>query len=420
LWWGRSSYKYERKVRGAITTIMSLTDSVSAISSKVVKTMPMVLKLIRKVSEVDIHLKIINKNILLLIKAIKKKLYKDNPLENEARLESNLAHLKYYREKLKQLKVSLKKSGSGLNNEGVKRKSLKLIWKDVESAFVTRIRSGIILNLKIKDPKSFFDYAYRSFACKIKKSVKEFGLIKVNAVLSANFVKPQSSELDIKNFPTKNDVIDINTNLKEWYTEKISSKLLKKLEEFQERDSGWALLEIISLKLNINKYNPLSGGISTYVKLPDFIRKKQGVINVENKDEYCFLWAIVSALHPVDRHAQRVSKYPHFSRVLKYDGLKFPMSVKDIPKFEKMNNLAINVYTVVKKQVLPICLSNLQSPTAKCINLLMIRSYENVELYHYTWMKNMSRLFKSQMTKHKRQTFICNRCLNHFTTEPML
>ena len=32
-----------------------------------------------------------------------------------------------------------------------------------------------------------------------------------------------------------------------------------------------------------------------------------------------------------------------------YDGISFPMKLRDIPKFEKLNNLRINVYAIVSK-----------------------------------------------------------------------
>nr|CAH7717107.1 unnamed protein product [Callosobruchus chinensis] len=80
--------------------------------------------------------------------------------------------------------------------------------------------------------------------------------------------------------------------------------------------------------------------------MPKFIQKTKAVLNIQNKDQNCFLWCIVAALNPCVRNSNRTSSYPHFSRILKYDGIDFPISLKDIPKFEKMNNLSINVFTL--------------------------------------------------------------------------
>lgn len=42
----------------------------------------------------------------------------------------------------------------------------------------------------------------------------------------------------LKHFLQKNEIIDNTTNLKSWYKKNIENKILTKLEEFQERDSG--------------------------------------------------------------------------------------------------------------------------------------------------------------------------------------
>ncbi|KAJ8912597.1 hypothetical protein NQ315_000466 [Exocentrus adspersus] len=101
----------------------------------------------------------------------------------------------------------------------------------------------------------------------------------VNVVLVCNFIKPQSGDTDKKAFATKNHTIDINTNLKTWYRDNVIHVLASKLEEFSEKDSGWTLLEVLHLKVNINNFSRLKGVTSTYVSLPDFISRKRAVIN---------------------------------------------------------------------------------------------------------------------------------------------
>ena len=49
--------------------------------------------------------------------------------------------------------------------------------------------------------------------------------------------------------------------------------------------------------------------IRSYVPLPDVLASKKAIINVQNKKNKCFLWAILSALHPADGHSNRVTKY---------------------------------------------------------------------------------------------------------------
>ncbi|KAK9745788.1 hypothetical protein QE152_g6622 [Popillia japonica] len=57
---------------------------------------------------------------------------------------------------------------------------------------------------------------------------------------------------------------------------------------------------------NINKFTPQLG--SSYIELPKQIKKKEACINVRNNDEGCFGWAVVSALYPVKKNSERVTK----------------------------------------------------------------------------------------------------------------
>lgn len=56
--------------------------------------------------------------------------------------------------------------------------------------------------------------------------------------------------MDTNQFSTAN--IDTTTTLKIGTNKMLQIKIVTKLEEFQERDSGWALFELLQLKVNIN------------------------------------------------------------------------------------------------------------------------------------------------------------------------
>ncbi|KAJ8954662.1 hypothetical protein NQ317_012931 [Molorchus minor] len=53
--------------------------------------------------------------------------------------------------------------------------------------------------------------------------------------------------------------------------------MMSQTTEFQERDSGWALEQILYLEMNINKYSPMGG--SSYIPSPKFVEKKRAVVN---------------------------------------------------------------------------------------------------------------------------------------------
>ncbi|KAB0804470.1 hypothetical protein PPYR_01440 [Photinus pyralis] len=233
----------------------------------------------------------------------------------------------------------------------------------------------------------------------------------------------------MKTFQTRNAVIDIGTNLKKWYKENVFDKLQAKLENFSEKQSGWALSEVLFVKININNYAPIKGGFSTYIKMPSFILAKKAVVNVRNNDKFCFLWSIVAALNPVTKHVDRVSSYPHFDDILKRESIQFPIKITDIKKFEQLNHLSINLYCVVKKKVLPFMLSG-KTDGRKTVNLLVLSSNNQSppnnnnnngnDYYHYAWIKNMSALFSSQLSNRGHKKFFCYTCLNHFSSSDLL
>ncbi|XP_076384200.1 uncharacterized protein LOC143262214 [Megalopta genalis] len=145
--------------------------------------------------------------------------------------------------------------------------------------------------------------------------------LKVNVVLEAEFV-------------LRNEVS---------YVKDVVPTLLTSIEEFQERGSGWALSKILHLMVNSNKYQPLQAGCQ--VSVPRTVQLKKAVLNVYSDDDNaCFYWAVVASLYPAKNNLNRTSSYPHYSDVLHTEGFQLPMLFKDIPKFEKANDVSVNVF----------------------------------------------------------------------------
>jgi len=80
-----------------------------------------------------------------------------------------------------------------------------------------------------------------------------------------------------------------------------------KVEHWNSRGSGYVLDCITKFVLVITKYRPLCG--STYIPTPQWLAKKQCLVNVKNSDTKCFLWSILSALHPGAHDPNRISNY---------------------------------------------------------------------------------------------------------------
>ena len=64
-------------------------------------------------------------------------------------------------------------------------------------------------------------------------------------------------------------------------------RIIEKMATFQSGGSGWRLHSIIELELHTVSYNPLIG--ETWIKLPEELAAKKGIINMKNKDNMFFV-----------------------------------------------------------------------------------------------------------------------------------
>ena len=68
------------------------------------------------------------------------------------------------------------------------------------------------------------------------------------------------------------------------------------IEVYTEKGSGWYFKEVDKLEIHTVEFNPTKG--SSYIPLPDWISNKKAIVNIQNKDDKCFLWCILRYLHP--------------------------------------------------------------------------------------------------------------------------
>ena len=101
----------------------------------------------------------------------------------------------------------------------------------------------------------------------------------------------------------------------------------------QVEGSGWRFHSIIRLELHVVRYNPIRG--EAWVALTKELANKNAIINPKNKDNKCFLWCILRALNPTKDHPERIDKKLEKENTLNMEGIEYPVSLKDINKFEK-------------------------------------------------------------------------------------
>ncbi|KAG5881507.1 hypothetical protein JTB14_011960 [Gonioctena quinquepunctata] len=76
---------------------------------------------------------------------------------------------------------------------------------------------------------------------------------------------------------------------------------------------------------------------------------EKACVIIKNDDQAWYAWSIVSAVFP-QKNSDRICSYPHYPTVLNLKGIQFLMTVKQVPRFEKQNNLSVNVYILKKEQ----------------------------------------------------------------------
>ena len=232
---------------------------------------------------------------------------------------------------------------------------------------------------------------YTVLVCKMVRTNPETG---INTFTITHFSSKTHSMINVE------DVKNEYPSMKE--------KMLESFAKYQKLGSGWRLYSIEMLEIFITKFKPLNG--KSYTSFPKLIVKKKAVINMKNDDNQCGKWAITRALNPVDRDSERITKkLKTQAEKYNWNGIEFPMKLEDIPKFEKNNNVNVNVFGYDGKNVYTRRLSKTEH-----------KETANLFLYneHYGVVKNLSRLVSSQVSK--RNNIICIRCLNHFRTTKSL
>ena len=131
-----------------------------------------------------------------------------------------------------------------------------------------------------------------------------------------------------------------------------------------------------------------------------------------------FLWCVLRALNPKDNHPERVDKeLKPKENTLNMEGIEYPVSLKDLNKFEKQNpTISITLLGYEGKSVYP--LRNSVNTDRDHNIMLMLIEKDGVK--HYCLVKSLSRLLASQVPKNNGKHYFCLRCLNPFWCEEAL
>ena len=77
---------------------------------------------------------------------------------------------------------------------------------------------------------------------------------------------------------------------------------------------------------------------------------KSGIIQIDNRNEYCFKYSVCACLHKDDEkreHPNRHKQYEKYFDRYDWSGMNFPVGTRDIEKFMNNNpNIVIKAYSL--------------------------------------------------------------------------
>lgn len=288
-----------------------------------------------------------------------------------------------------------------LNNEDTS-KSMKHDIQLIISGFNNRIAQyRYTTQDNFIDINKFLPDDSKSIKQLINNYLTKHNVIKFNMELAAEYVKFSKNDLvlTIIYHTTKMVKLTISDDINDIIKDQLD--LIKmKMSEFQERDSGWSLLKIEWLDVNVNKCALIRG--SQYIPTPKKLLSRNACINIKNIDIYCFKWCVIAAFGgerlanvciPSTYNINNISAdiiTLACGRRLNFSNMKFPLEVREIKIFERNNeDISVNVFGYDdKNQVVigPYYITKEEKVTH--INLLLL---EDVQKSHYILVKDISR-----------------------------
>src|SRR5277367_3531774 len=287
--------------------------------------------------------------------------------------------------------------------------SLTTRSKKIESAFGNAFVTYDLVIMSKDDPLVQMQKLNNRITTLLKRSLKRLNGIKFNIRFGIEFTKTVSNNNELTEV---NEIFYMNAKIQPVLHESdICSSINYQnnnirciIDRYTVGGSGWTVGRIVSHQINIYQNQLIRA--RGYIKLPDWINNKKATINIQNKDDKCFIYylGIRFDSNPETKNLERVSK--HLKIVcseLGFDKIKTPVKVKDIGKIAKQFNISINLFAHndIEKIPYPIKQCGKVVDDSKHIDLLITTDEE--ENYHYVWIKIFNKLCHNH-TKHNGKT----------------
>ena len=286
----------------------------------------------------------------------------------------------------------------------------KLVVEKGKSAFGKFARQFIIRGDDSLSLQEFF----RKARGEIKLLLRQNPQTKVQCILNVEMIQNRIGEDDVTSDPFFRSGQKENLGNNFEIAEEMIQEMIEAMENYNKRGSNWIFKRVIRLDVNFVRWNPLGGkplGGSAWIPLPEKLAQKKAIINMKNKDDFCFKWCVTRAANMVENHPERITEDLR-EQAEKFDwtDCKFPMPLEKIKFFEKRNNLSINVYEW-NGHASPLIVTKEEKP----FHIDLVFLTKGTDQAHFALVKNFSRFASCQVPgKGGNERYFCKRCLNSF------
>ena len=200
------------------------------------------------------------------------------------------------------------------------------------------------------------------------------------------------------------DLVELTKKMNEW--------MLENMRNFQKGRSNWQFLRVERVEIHLDEMT-----VGKFIPLPDWLDAKKALTNMKNEnDDECFKYCLGRWKNPVEKNPQRItSLLKKQCEELIWEGISFPISWRGIDRFERQNDISVNVLGLDGKEIV-----TLRKTKKKKENHVILFKLKNGENEHFALVNNLNRLWFGQDSKNKNQRQVCDGCLNSFNSKETL
>jgi hypothetical protein len=288
-------------------------------------------------------------------------------------------------------------------------------------------------NEEIKTFEDAFEYVFPSVHTLLGQLVSFRRGIKMSNSISCTLEQIKSGDIIqrvfVSPFITLTNTVFIKSRL-----ETALKYLTVSLSLYQEGKSGWRLRTVHYFELRTLAYKPDLRRGRGYIPTPPELNRCK-IINIKSEEENCFMLHVIAGLYrqtirlPEDaylqfddmntnqrrRYKKLLEKSSSYHRIFRdvskrneidFERVKKGVALVDIPHFEAVNQISINVFEYKDKALFPSYVTQIRSN--KQVNLLLLSQEKDGETkYHYTLITNLGAFSQKSSHRAMEACFYC-------------